>query len=564
MKKRAGIVAAVLIVAVLLSVVTVTTACDNAPKDYMAQIDRNVEQVKVDLPFSKGVNFSAWFEKTSADQIDMTYYTEQDFIDVKNMGVDVVRVPIRFHDMTDGTEAQTLDPDFLKKLDVIVGFAEKHGLYLILDNHSWSPVIGTSDDVGEILIPVWRQIAERYKGRDDHLIYELQNEPHEIDQTLWSSIQADVIEEIKSIDSDCRILVTGTDFSSINGMRALPKYDYGNIIYSFHFYDPYLFTHQGQSWAEPNMLDLKNVPFPADAHEMPELPDSLKDTWLKGQYDDYKKVATVSALEDSLDRAVEFANENNVPVFCGEFGVYTRNSMHEDRVRWYQIVSELLRVRNITYTCWDYYGGFGLYGGGRGDAEYDLDTDIAEALGFNPPEQKQREPVTSAFDIYNNGPVKKYAGISAVNCAIDYYGEGVPYALKWTDVARYGSINISFRQEIDFMSLRDGGYCITMIVKTDRDTNFNIRLLDGEKNGKIPWRMESEVKLSADDGWQTVSIRLSDMRESGAWLSETSEFLSPRGEFRWDDIVSLQFVAENEALAEHEILFSEISVTSAV
>ena len=103
-----------------------------------------------------------------------------------------------------------------------------------------------------------------------------------------------------------------------------------------------------------------------------------------------------------------------------------------------------------------------------------------------------------------------------------------------------------------------------MIVKTDRDTNFNIRLLDGEKNGKIPWRMESEVKLSADDVWQTVSIRLSDMRESGAWLSETSEFLSPRGEFRWDDIVSLQFVAENEALTEHEILFSEISVTSAV
>ena len=78
MKKRAGIVAAVLIVALLLPVVTVTTACDNAPKDYMAQIDSNAEQVKVDLPFSKGVNFSAWFEKTSADQIDMTYYTEQD------------------------------------------------------------------------------------------------------------------------------------------------------------------------------------------------------------------------------------------------------------------------------------------------------------------------------------------------------------------------------------------------------------------------------------------------------------------------------------------------------
>lgn len=558
------IIAAALLIAVLISVVSVTTACDSGPKDYMDQIDYNAEQVKADLPFSKGVNFSAWFEKTSADQIDMTYYTEQDFIDVKDMGVDVVRVPIRFHDMTDGTEAQNLDPDFLKKLDVIVGFAEKHELYLILDNHSWSPVIGTSDDVGEILIPVWRQIAERYKGRDDYLIYEIQNEPHEIDQALWSSIQGDVIEEIKGIDPDCRILVTGTDFSSINGMRALPKYDYSNIIYSFHFYDPYLFTHQGQSWAEPPMLELKNVPFPADAHEMPELPDSLKDTWLKGQYDDYKKVATVSALEDSLDRAVEFANENNVPVFCGEFGVYTRNSMHEDRVRWYQIVSELLRVRNITYTCWDYYGGFGLFGGGRGDVDYDLDTDIAEALGFDPPEQKDRESVASAFDIYNNGPVKKYVKITAVNCAADYYFGSNPYALEWTDVARYGNISVSFKQDIDFSSLLADGYCITMRVKTDSDVKFNVRLLDGDGNGRIPWRMDKEVTLSAGDEWQTVSIGLSDMQEAGAWLSGTNEFLSPRGEFRWDDIVAIQFVAENEALTDREILFSAISVAPAL
>ncbi|MDR2701956.1 MAG: hypothetical protein LBB72_05970, partial [Spirochaetaceae bacterium] len=39
--------------------------------------------------FSRGVNFSGWFESSSAQGIPFTRYAEQDFADVKSMGADV-------------------------------------------------------------------------------------------------------------------------------------------------------------------------------------------------------------------------------------------------------------------------------------------------------------------------------------------------------------------------------------------------------------------------------------------------------------------------------------------
>ncbi|MCL2126789.1 MAG: glycoside hydrolase family 5 protein [Treponema sp.] len=345
------------------------------------------------LPFSKGVNFTKWFEAPSPGAIIFSRFTEQDFIDAKSIGVEVIRLPVKMHAMTGGPPSYALDPLFLDLLDRAVGWAEKHGLYLILDNHSFHPVEPTAPDIDTILVPVWTQMAGRYRDRSGYILYEVLNEPHGIDGKKWAAIQDRVVKAIREIDPERGVIIGGTNYNSIDALSDLPSYT-DNVIYTFHFYDPYLFTHQGETWGSPpNLKTLKGMPFPADAHAVPEIPPELKGTWVENSIrSSYRTDATVQALAKNLDKAVQFSrSRGGLPLFCGEFGAYLLNSLNEDRVRWYRAAAGLLDERGIARASWDYYGGFGLFKTEDGGSfESGLNVEIVEAMGFAALPQKNR------------------------------------------------------------------------------------------------------------------------------------------------------------------------------
>jgi endoglucanase len=238
-------------------------------------------------------------------------------------------------------------------------------------------------------MPVWVQMAQRYKDRSKYIVYEILNEPHGIKAELWAKIQGKAIEAIRAIDSSHSIIVGGVNYNSIDELLNVPIYPYTHIIYTFHFYDPHVFTHQGAIWGAPPVLkNLKGVPFPGDAHPLPEIPADLKGSWVEEIFTHtFMKDATPQALAKQLDKAVEFSRKHgDLPLFCGEFGVYIPNSLPEDRVRWYNIVTKLLDERNIARTSWDYFGGFGLFKTMEGGSfDRDLNLDIVKALGFSAP-----------------------------------------------------------------------------------------------------------------------------------------------------------------------------------
>lgn len=340
------------------------------------------------LPFSKGLNFSKWFEAPSPQAIDFSKITEQDFINVKSIGVDIIRLPVKLHNMAEG-DSYVLDSHFLDLLDRAVDWAEKHEIYLMLDNHSFHPTDPTDPEIADILIPVWTQLARRYKDRSGYLLYEILNEPHGIETKVWAPIQEKVVTAIRKIDSGRGIVVGGVNYNSLDELLNVPVYNDDNIIYTFHFYDPYIFTHQGETWGHPpNLRNLKGLPFPSDAHAMPEIPPDLIGTWAeKAIQHSYMKEATAEALAKQLDKAVLFSQEHgNIPLFCGEFGAHIPNILPEDRRRWYQTVTQLLEERNISRASWDYFGNFGIFNTAQGGSfSGDLNVDIVEALGFSVP-----------------------------------------------------------------------------------------------------------------------------------------------------------------------------------
>lgn len=520
-------------------------------------------------PFSKGVNLTNWFQTGSARQIQFTKYTKQDLVRIKSLGCDVIRLPINLHFMTNGSPDYVIDPLFFDFLDQVVDWAEELQIHLLLDNHSFDPNVDTQPSIETVLLKVWPQMAAHYKNRSNYVYYEILNEPHGITTVAWCQIQQKVIAAIRAIDTKHTIVVGASGYNSYNELNNMTLYDDTNLIYTFHFYDPFMFTHQGATWTS-YMQNLAGVPFPYDASRMPAIPASAKGTWVESSLNNYKNDGTVAKVTQLLDVAVNFKTTRNVRLFCGEFGVYIPNSPHADRVYWYDVVRKYLEEKGIAWTTWDYQGGFGLFKKGTSELfDYDLDTEILKSLNFTVPVQSEFviTPETKPIDIYTD-----YIGQSifesgnAGNGTIDYYSSDAQagkYSLYWTGSNQYAGPGFDFKPNKDFSKLITNNYELDFWVKGDTPgTKFQIRFVDSKStvSGDHPWRISYDIdqtKVTWNGTWQHLRIPLSSFRETGSW---DSSWYNPEGKFDWKAVDRLEIISEFNALGTQKIWFDEIRI----
>jgi endoglucanase len=354
-------------------------------------------------------------------------------------------------------------------------------------------------------------------------------------------------------------------------LSAIPKYADTNLIYTFHFYDPYLFTHQGASWGGPPVLTpLAKVPFPYDSKRMPKIPSDLKGTWVENSLNnDYKKAADPNTLYGTLNKAVSFSRERGVPIFCGEFGVYLINSLNEDRVRWYEIVTAALAKRNISRTSWDYYGGFGIFNSeGRGDFYADVNTDVVRAMGFTPPVQtpRQHEPYKNGFTIFDDYPGREFScGYWDDQSDFSLYDTNAArgeFSIRWGNASRYNTFYFAFDRGGNFSEIVSNGV-LEFSARTEKPVNFDIRFVNPESSSSTPWRMSCTIndKLLPSDGkWHTVSVPLKDMAETGAWVNAEQKWIPAQNKFSWSNVKQLEFVAEQGDMKGVYIWFDDIKL----
>ncbi len=528
--------------------------------------------VMKEVPFHRGVNLTNWLQAGSPRQIQFTKFTKQDLENIKSLGCDVIRLPINLHYMTDGEPNYTVDPLFYYFLDQIVDWTEELGLHLILDNHTFDVTASTADDVDQVLVPVWRQMAEHYKNRSLLVYYEILNEPHGITDARWSKVQEEVIDAIRAVDPNHTIVVTGAGWGSYNNLRYLPNYRDNNLIYSFHFYDPFMFTHQGASWTDPSMVPLAGVPFPYGADRMPLCPDELKGTWVESSLKSYKNDGTVARVKALIDIAVSFSKQRYVPVFCGEFGVYMRNSKDEERVYWYDIVTRYLDEKGIPHTSWDYEGGFGLFKAGTNELfEHDLNVPLVEAMGLTAPEQTPfvMTPDSNGFSIYGDYMAPGVSNATWIGQGeVNFYWDDEPaegaYCLYCTGIARYNAIAFDFRPDKDLTLLVQDGSVLELWVRGDRPSaKIEVRFLDTKTGDPRdhPWRMGTAIdsKVAPWDGqWHKVRVPLKNFAERGSW---DGTWFGPQGAFNWAAVDRLEIVSEYHDFVGMQFWFDAIRVT---
>jgi len=522
--------------------------------------------------FTRGVNLTNWFQAGSVNEIPFSKYSRQDLQNIKNLGCDVIRLPINLHFMTSGTPDYIIDPLFYHMLDSVVKWAEEVQINLILDNHTFDPAVNTDPGVGPILVKVWSQMAEHYKNSSTLIKYEVLNEPHGITTQVWASIQQTAIDAIRAVDQKHTIVVGAAGWNTYSEMNNLTVYSDTNLIYTFHFYDPFLFTHQGASWTSPSMVDLASVPFPYNPDSMPACPASLLGSWIENELKyNYAANGTVGRVKQLLDIAINFRKTHNVPVFCGEFGVFNQNSNNNERVYWYQAVRTYLEANYIPWTIWDYQGGFGIFNKGSNEIfNHDLNIPLVQALGFNVPVQTvfNERPDSVGFNIYSDYP-GPYIFQSNGSTGINYYSDSKPnngnYCLDWNGGPRYSYIGFDFVPNRDFSTLLLDNYAIDFFVRGDSPgSNFEIRFIDTKTAdpNDHPWRMHKQIDESMaswDNKWHHIRISLKDFTEMGSW---DNGWYNPVGLFDWTAVDRFDIVAESAALTGKEFWFDNIFISN--
>ena len=211
---------------------------------------------------------------------------EKKFDEIAKAGFQTVRIPINFGAWANYEKPFRWEaPESLKIADSFVKRALANNLNAIIDLHhvEFDGKVAPAAATTERIVWLWREIAERYKNTDpERVFFELRNEPRDIKPEEWRAQAKAIIKAVRKVAPNHTLIVGFHDWNSRAALIDSKPFDDKNIIYTFHYYDPFVFTHQGATWSSEGLPELKGVPFPAANAEI-EVPETAKGKWVENQ-----------------------------------------------------------------------------------------------------------------------------------------------------------------------------------------------------------------------------------------------------------------------------------------
>ena len=333
-----------------------------------------------------GINLSHWFAQ-SADYSRVhleSHTTAEDIALIRKIGFDHVRLTLEPAPLFNPQDPTKLNAEYLKYLDSALDLILAQGLAVIVDIHPTDEFklrLNSNDQI-EAFAKFWRALAQHLSARGpDHLFLEVINEPMVQDGYRWLGIQGKLISAIRSGAPQHTIIASGHRWSGIPELLFLLPYADRNIIYNFHFYEPFAFTHQGATWAGPNVSFYRNIPYPSSPESISRIVDTVQDESARRNLLRYGEERWNAArIDREIGVAAAWAAKYQVPLTCNEFGTYRSFAPAADRVTWIQDMRVALEKYRIGWTMWDYAGGFAVVNKKNGHAT--PDAEVVRALGL--------------------------------------------------------------------------------------------------------------------------------------------------------------------------------------
>lgn len=344
---------------------------------------------------TKGMNLTNWGEsnKITTTNTQEWRFNEKTIKQQANQGILGIRFPIDLdlyiidrQNVLNGKSSKIeIEPILYTILDSMNIWTKRYGLSLTVDYHAYDGTYNRSaskDPVfREKMASLWKIIAQHFinEKRED-LFFELTNEPclslpegEFIDQEDWTLLAQLMIDSIRTVDKKRPIIFGDTKWYSLDELVKNKPFKDKYIIYSFHMYDPFVFTHQGASWT--NMGSMKNIPFPySTARWSTEFRDfGITDgspSWVKDQMKNYHKEGNKQYIKNRLAKAKNWAFEHQVPLICNEWGALANTAKIEDLNAYFKTMGEIFKEMDISWQVW-----FGIM-----DSDFNLLPGMAQAL----------------------------------------------------------------------------------------------------------------------------------------------------------------------------------------
>ena len=251
---------------------------------------------QTDEPFRRGVNvlgYDPYWTSGGKRRFEWRH-----FVEIRKAGFDFVRINLQAFRHMDAQNR--LEPQWLTKLDEVVRRARKAGLGIILDEHDFNVCSQDVDACRAKLVAFWQQVAPRYSSEPRSVAFELLNEPHDkLNGEVWNGLLADALGVVRQHNSTRIVIVGPTHWNSLADLPLLKLPPDPNLLVTFHYYEPFHFTHQGATWAGPEVLHLHGI------------------TWGSG--------ADRAAMRADFDKVAAWSAANHRPILLGEFGAYDKS-----------------------------------------------------------------------------------------------------------------------------------------------------------------------------------------------------------------------------------------------
>ncbi|MGN0513221.1 MAG: glycoside hydrolase family 5 protein [Lachnospiraceae bacterium] len=310
----------------------------------------------------RGINFGGYLSQCEHSlEHYKTFISEDDVRRVAEWGFDHIRLPIDYEVLED--ENANENPRGIAFVDRMVKWCQDYNLDVVLDLHKAYGYdfndagntdknnLFTSESLKKRFVDLWSRLAKRYGGFEN-VAFELLNEVVEEENAdLWNGLINETVQAIRVYAPETPIIYGGIQWNSARTLKLLDIPQDKNVIYTFHMYEPLIFTHQKAYWV-PNMPMDTDILYPQSMEYYKEVSKLIGD---KG------KDVVVSKCEDigkpflieMVKEAVDAANNAGVRLYCGEFGVIDRAPV-EDTLRWFEDIMDVFKEYNIHCAVWSY------------------------------------------------------------------------------------------------------------------------------------------------------------------------------------------------------------------
>lgn len=378
---RSMFIAAVLVGTVVAGSFTAPFSVQAAKKDTTSFEDLNQSQIVEAM--GPGWNLGNQLESVTDNVPEETNWgnpviTEKLIQSVKSAGFKSIRIPVSYFAKIDDDKDYTIDSKWLDRVQEVVNYCIKNDLYAVINIHGdgyntidggWLLCNGKNQtEIKKKYKKVWKQIAERFKNYDEHLLFESMNEEFdgsysepnkEYYQNIndYNQIFVDTVRKTGDNNTKRWLIIPGwntnIDYTAGDYGFKLPTDQYRDksidkeeqrIMISVHYYSPWDFCG-----GENGVI----TQWGNEADDPSKTSTTCDETYMKNQLNLMKTT---------------FADKG-YPVFIGEYGSIDKTSYDSEneyyRAYFARKLCQLSRKNGCIPMYWDngYNGvhGFGLF-----------------------------------------------------------------------------------------------------------------------------------------------------------------------------------------------------------